>query len=84
MVNGTYTSVADPGFPVGGGANLQCVHFLAKTHAKMKEMDPVGGGGRRQRPLDMHMCLLFLRIFLSQVHDSETIEQIEQQILFHV
>ena len=44
-------SVADPGFPVGagyravgGGANLQGGHFLAKTHAKMKELDYVGGG----------------------------------------
>ena len=43
--------VADPGFPVGGapthcgGADLQRIHFLAKTYAKTKEMDPVGGGG---------------------------------------
>ena len=36
--------VADPGFPVGGDANLQRVHFSAKTYAKTKEMDPVGGG----------------------------------------
>ena len=42
--------MADPGFPIGGGtdllggANLRCVHFSAKTYAKMKEMDPVGGG----------------------------------------
>ena len=44
-------SVADPGFPVGGGADplgggggtdLRCVHFSAKTYVKMKEMDPVG------------------------------------------
>ena len=27
-----------------GGANLRHVHFLAKTCAKMKEIDPVGGG----------------------------------------
>ena len=44
--------VADQGFPVGGadplgGADLRCVHFLAKTYAKMKEMDPVGGRGER-------------------------------------
>ena len=44
-------SVAEPGFPVGGalthwgGANLRRIHFLAKTYAKMKEVDPVGGGG---------------------------------------
>ena len=42
--------MADPGFPVGGapthwgGTNLRCVHFLAKMYAKMKEIDPVGGG----------------------------------------
>ena len=34
-----------------GGANLQRIYFLAKTYAKMKEMDPVGGRGvRRRRP----------------------------------
>ena len=27
----------------GGGADLRHVHFLAKTYAKMKEIDPVGG-----------------------------------------
>ena len=43
-------AVADPGFPVGGhqpvggGTNLQRVHFLGKTYVKMKEIDPVGGG----------------------------------------
>ena len=26
-------------------ANLRCIHFLAKTYAKTKEIDPVGGGG---------------------------------------
>ena len=43
--------MADPGFAVGGGAdpleggaNLRCVHFLAKTYAKTKEIDPDGGG----------------------------------------
>ena len=30
-------------FPLGG-ANLRRVHFLAKTYAKTKEIDPVGGG----------------------------------------
>ena len=45
--------VADPGFPVGGGGcqpilggcQLRRVHFLVKMYAKMKEIDPVGGGG---------------------------------------
>ena len=41
-------------FPLGGGgggadllggANLRHVHFLAKMYVKMKEIDPVGGGG---------------------------------------
>ena len=38
----------------GGGADLQCVHFLAKMYAKMKEMDPVGGGMRQWRPPRIH------------------------------
>ena len=52
--------MADPGFPVGGGggADLRCIHFSAKTYAKMKEMDPVEGGARRQRPLDPPMNVL--------------------------
>ena len=33
-----------------GGADLQCVCFLAKTSAKMKELDPVGGAHRRCPP----------------------------------
>ena len=42
--------VADPGFPVGGAptrwgdTNLRHVHFSVKMYAKMKEIDPVGGG----------------------------------------
>ena len=41
--------MVDLGFPIRGGTNLlggtnlRCVHFLAKTYVKMKEMDPVGG-----------------------------------------
>ena len=31
-------------FPLGG-ADLRRIHFSAKTYAKTKEMDPVGGGG---------------------------------------
>ena len=54
--------VVDPGFPiggghqpVGGGADLQCVHFLAKTYVKMKEIDPVGGHMPAAPPLDPAM-----------------------------
>ena len=36
-------TVADPGFPGWGGANLRRVHFSVKMYAKTKEMDPVGG-----------------------------------------
>ena len=38
-------------FPLEGaltrwrGANLRRIHFSVKMYAKMKEMDPVGGGG---------------------------------------
>ena len=44
--------MADPGFPVGWGANplegrQPPTHTLfCKTYAKMKEMDPIGGGER--------------------------------------
>ena len=52
-------SVADPGFPVGGGAaDLRRGYFLAKTYAKTKELDPVGGGGRQRRPLDPPMPIV--------------------------
>ena len=41
------TTVADPGFPVGGGggggANLRRRRFSVKMYAKMKELGPVGG-----------------------------------------
>ena len=48
--------MADPGFPVGGDADLQCTCFSAKLFAKMKELDPVGGWGVRRRcPLDPPM-----------------------------
>ena len=62
-------AVADPGFPVGGGAptrwgggggggggaNLRCVHFSAKTYVKMKEIDPVGGA-RAAAPPWIRQC----------------------------
>ena len=53
--------MADPGFPIGGvpahwgGANLQCIHFLAKMYAKSKEIDPVGGARAGGAPLDPPM-----------------------------
>ena len=44
-------SVADPGFPIGGAPThwggvptSNAYTFLAKMYAKMKEIDPVGGG----------------------------------------
>ena len=50
-------SVADPGFPVGGGVDLvgRAVDprggYVSKIlHVKMKESGPVGGGARRARP----------------------------------
>ena len=49
-------TVADPGFPVGGGgADLQRGCFSAKTYVKMKELDPVGGRGPAAPPLDPPM-----------------------------
>ena len=41
--------------PLGGGANLRCVHFSAKTYAKMKEIDPVGGRAQAAPPPDPPM-----------------------------
>ena len=37
-----------------------CAHFLAKTYAKTKEIDPVGGGGRVPvaSPLDPPMIFI--------------------------
>ena len=32
---------ADPGFPIGGGADLQRGHFSAETYVKTKELGPV-------------------------------------------
>ena len=42
----------------GGGADLRRGCFLAKTYAKTKELDPVGGGGhvRRRRPPWIPQC----------------------------
>ena len=44
-------SVADPGFPVGGGhalvwggMDLRRGHFSVKMYAKTKELGPIGGG----------------------------------------
>ena len=50
------TPVADPRFPVGGGAeplggaNLRRGQFSAKMYAKMKELDPVWGGAPAAPP----------------------------------
>ena len=55
----TSQAEADPGFPVGGGgADLRRVHFLAKTYAKMKEMDPVGGARAGGAPW-IRQCQVF-------------------------
>ena len=58
------TSVADPGFPIGGGMDLvrgavdPRGGYVSKIlHVKTKESGPVGGGGARP-PLDPPMNLL--------------------------
>ena len=38
-----------------GGADLWRGHFLVKTCAKTKELDPIGGGGAGSDPLDPPM-----------------------------
>ena len=57
--------MADPGFPVGGGANLQRIHFSAKTYAKTKEIDPVGGA-----PLDPPMHTTTVLRVKQQLHNA--------------
>ena len=63
LFNSHTIPVADPGFPVGegadplGGADLQCIHFLAKTYAKMKKIDPVGGAMRWWCPPWIRQCI---------------------------
>ena len=48
-----------------GGASLQHIHFSAKTYAKMKGIDPVGGVRAGSAPLDPPMLIMFLN------HDSK-------------
>ena len=57
--------MADPGFPVGGGADPLgggCQPLTrtlsAKTYVKTKEIDPVGGGRAPRRPLDPPMSII--------------------------
>ena len=67
--------MADPGFPIGGvltcwgGANLQRVHFSAKTYAKMKEIDPVGGGRPGGAPLDPPMYTILGNRNRGKIHN---------------
>ena len=44
-------SVADPGFPMGGGANSRGGYVSKNLYVKTKESGPVGGA-RQRRPLD--------------------------------
>ena len=46
-----------------GGTNLRRGYFSAKMYAKMKELDPVGGGSRQWRPLDLPMVGIKLHNF---------------------
>ena len=57
-------SAADPGFPIGWGAdllgggstNFRCGHFLAEMYVKKKELGSVGGM-HRWCPLDLPLVL---------------------------
>ena len=42
-----------------GGADLQRVHFSAKTYVKMKEMDPAGGVHAGSAPPDPPMIYVY-------------------------
>ena len=50
----------------GGGTNFRCRHFLVKTYAKMKELDPIGGGGAGGTLLDPPMTF-HLKVILSKI-----------------
>ena len=51
-----HESVADPGFPVGGGdVDLRRGRFSMKMYVKMKELGPVGGHAPGTPPLDPPM-----------------------------
>ena len=72
------TSVADPGFPVGGGVDLvrgamdPRGGYVSKIlHVKMKESGPVGGGARRARPpLDPPMYMVPVAPWYLWLHGS--------------
>ena len=44
--------MADPGFPIGGAPTRWGNRPPSEMCAKMKELDPVGGGRAPARPLD--------------------------------
>ena len=46
----TLLAVADPGFPIGGGANLRRIHFSAKRMWKWKKLILLGGHAPRRPP----------------------------------
>ena len=60
------SSVADPGFPIGGRApirgsiDLRHRHFLVKMYAKTKELGPIGEGVHLAQPphLDLPMIII--------------------------
>ena len=60
-------------FPLGGapthwgGADLQYVHFSAKTYAKTKEIDPVGGRAPAAPPgsANGHLASIASSVFIS-------------------
>ena len=50
-----------------GGANLQRVHFSAKTYAKTKEMDPVGGRALAAPPGSANVVVMILAYIIPQL-----------------
>ena len=77
-------AVADPGFPVGGGANLRRVNFLAKTYVKTKEIDPVGGGAPAATPLDPPMNSIDAEMSQNLVRVTRNSGRINGAIPVHV
>ena len=53
------SSVADPGFSVGGGGvDLRRGHFSVKMYVKTKELGPMGGVCLARLPLDLPMIMM--------------------------
>ena len=73
-VSANYHTVAAPGFPRGGGANLLFAQFFPKKLHENEEILGWGGGRVPRAPLDppLHLAEITLRkIFFARICSSE-------------